>query len=137
MHGPEAKKQRVDSFEVVESRIFDFKPEGGHHHNFHIRIDICSNQPQRIILFCVEKFIVFNSFKGVFDVNSMSDSVKLIQFGFINGEHGGSVLDKMPSGRPRSACNALNEERIRMQLLLAWKESVVKHATVLNLKSRV
>ena len=48
----------------------------------------------------------------------------------------GSIVDKKSSGRPRTACNERNEERVRNAVIANPKKPAVKHASLLGLSDR-
>lgn len=93
-------------------------------------------------VFCVEKFIQFNSviivqrcFRRHFNVRRCPQR-KTILVWCNKWRQVGSILNKKPTGRPRSVCNERNEERVRNAIIGSPKRSAVKHASVLGLSDR-
>lgn len=93
-------------------------------------------------VFCAEKFIQFNSviavqrcFRRQFNVRQYPQHKTILSW-IRKWRELGSIVNKKSSGRPRSACNDLNEERVRNAITASPTRSIVQHAAVLNLSDR-
>lgn len=93
-------------------------------------------------VFCVNKFIQFTSvvvvqrqFRRHFNIRHCPQR-KTIMSWYRKWEELGSILDKKSSGRPRSACNDRNQERVRAAVTASPTRCIVHHAEALHLTDR-